>query len=141
MLCLSVTPARLASSKLSIWWNFVPFAPIYFFIRGFFPYKDEQRIKYNRAAATLIPLYAFILHIFLLIVFAVIYDFITLPTKLDYVNADSENAHMDIGLVKREITRMKEFGEISLNPSEADKLIKELSDVYGLDEISQEDSF
>lgn len=73
--------------------------------------------------------------------FAIIYDFITLPTKLDYVNADSENAHMDIGLVKREITRMKEFGEISLNPSEADKLIKELSDVYGLDEISQEDGF
>lgn len=73
--------------------------------------------------------------------FATIYDFITLPTKLDYVNANSENAHMDIGLVKREIIRMKEFGEISLNPSEADKLIKDLMETYGLDEINQEDDF
>lgn len=73
--------------------------------------------------------------------FATIYDFITLPTKLDYVNANSENAHMDIGLVKREIIRMKEFGEISLNPAEADKLIKELMESYGLDEINQEDDF
>ena len=73
--------------------------------------------------------------------FATIYDFITLPTKLDYVNADSENSHMDIGLVKREIVRMKEFGEISQNPSEADRLIKELTEAYGLDEFDQEDDY
>lgn len=76
ILYILVAPARLASSKLSTWWNFVPFAPIYFFIRGFFPYKDEQRIKYNRAAAILIPFFALILHIFLLIVFEGIYDFV-----------------------------------------------------------------
>lgn len=73
--------------------------------------------------------------------FATIYDFITLPTKLDYVSADSENSHMNIGLVKREIVRMKEFGEISQNPSEADRLIKELIEAYGLDEFDQEDDY
>lgn len=73
--------------------------------------------------------------------FAKIYDFITLPTPLDYVNGDSEVARLDLGLVKREIVRMKEFGEISKNPSEADKLIKELSEIYSLDEIGQEESF
>lgn len=73
--------------------------------------------------------------------FAKIYDFITLPTPLDYVNGDSEVARLDLGLIKREIVRMKEFGEISKNPSEADKLIKELSEIYRLDEIDQEESF
>ena len=73
--------------------------------------------------------------------FAKIYDFITLPTPLDYVNGDSEVARLDLGLVKREIVRMKEFGEISKNPSEAYKLIKELSEIYRLDEIGQEESF
>lgn len=73
--------------------------------------------------------------------FAKIYDFITLPTPLDYVNGDSEVARLDLGLIKREIVRMKEFGEISENPSEADKLIKELSEIYKLDEIDQEESF
>lgn len=73
--------------------------------------------------------------------FAKIYDFITLPTPLDYVNGDSEVARLDLGLIKREIVRMKEFGEISKTPAEADKLIKELSEIYRLDEIDQEDSF
>lgn len=73
--------------------------------------------------------------------FAKIYDFITLPTPLDYVNGDSEVARLDLGLIRREIVRMKEFGEISNNPSEADRLIKELSEIYRLDEIDQEESF
>lgn len=73
--------------------------------------------------------------------FAKIYDFITLPTPLDYVNGDSEMARLDLGLIKREIVRMKEFGEISKNPSEADRLIKELSEIYKLDEIYQEEGF
>ena len=36
---------------------------------------------------------------------------------------------------------MKEFGEISKNPSEADKLIKQLEETYGLDFISKEEYF
>lgn len=73
--------------------------------------------------------------------FATIYDFITLPTPLDRVDYTSENARLDLSLVKKEIIRMKEFGEISRNPSDADKLINELSEAYGLDTISEEDYF
>ena len=36
---------------------------------------------------------------------------------------------------------MKEFGEISKNPSESDKLIKELEETYGLDTINKEEYF
>ena len=73
--------------------------------------------------------------------FATIYDFITLPTPLDRVDCTSENARLDLSLVKKEIIRMKEFGEISRNPSDADKLINELSEAYGLDTINEEDYF
>lgn len=73
--------------------------------------------------------------------FAVIYDFITLPTPIDCVSFGSENAKLDLSLVKKEIIRMKEFGEISKNPSEADKLILELSEAYGLDTLDEEDFF
>ena len=71
--------------------------------------------------------------------YAVIYDFITLPTELDYVSIRSDSARYDLSLIKKEIIRMKEFGEISKNPSEADKLIKELEETYGLDAISKEE--
>lgn len=72
---------------------------------------------------------------------AVIYDFVTLPEDLSHVNLGSETARFDLSLVKKEILRMKEFGEISKNPSDADQVIKELSEVYGLDTISEEDYF
>lgn len=65
--------------------------------------------------------------------FAVIYDFITLPTAIEDVQFGSDSANFDLALVKREMIRMKEFGEISLNPAAADKLISELSDAYGMD--------
>lgn len=73
--------------------------------------------------------------------FATIFDFITLPMPLECVDCTSENTRLDLSLVKKEIIRMKEFGEISRNPSDADKLINELSEAYGLDTISKEDYF
>ena len=73
--------------------------------------------------------------------FATIYDFITLPVPLEYVNCGSENARFDLSLVRKEILRMNEFGRISKNPSDADKLIKELSEVYGLDTLNEEEFF
>lgn len=73
--------------------------------------------------------------------FATIYDFVTLPTPIDCISYGSENAKLDLSLVKKEIIRMKEFGGISKNPSEADKLIQELSEAYGLDTLSEEDFF
>lgn len=73
--------------------------------------------------------------------YAIIYDFITLPTPLEYVSCESENARFDLSLIKKEIIRMKEFGEISKNPAEADKLINTLMEVYGLDTITEEEYF
>lgn len=73
--------------------------------------------------------------------YATIYDFVTLPTPLEQVDRTSENVRSDLSLVKKEIIRMQEFGEISRNPSDADRLIKELSEVYGLDTITEEDYF
>lgn len=73
--------------------------------------------------------------------FATIYDFITLPTPFEYVNYESENARFDLSLIKKEIIRMKEFGEISKNPAEADKLVNQLMETYGLDTITEEDYF
>lgn len=70
--------------------------------------------------------------------FARIYDFITLPRPINRVSIGSETARMDTSLIKKEIARMMEFGEISKNPSEADKLIKELNEAYGFDLINEE---
>ena len=73
--------------------------------------------------------------------YATIYDFITLPTPLDYVDRGGENAKLDLSLIKKEIARMREFGELSKNPSDSDKIIKELIETYGLDTIGGEDMF
>lgn len=74
--------------------------------------------------------------------YAIIYDFITLPTPLECVNHESETSHYDLSLVRKEINRMKEFGEISINPSEADRLITELVETYGLDlYVNDEEEF
>jgi superfamily II DNA or RNA helicase len=74
--------------------------------------------------------------------YAIIYDFITLPTPLECVNYESETSHYDLSLVRKEINRMKEFGEISINPSDADRLITELVETYGLDlYVNDEEEF
>ena len=64
---------------------------------------------------------------------AIIYDFITLPRPLeDVINMETEETRMDIALVKKEITRMKEFARISENPSAVDELIIKLEETYEL---------
>ncbi|WP_200889535.1 DEAD/DEAH box helicase family protein [Cohnella kolymensis] len=64
---------------------------------------------------------------------AVIYDFITLPRPLDQVkNLPTDETRIDISLVKKEITRMKDFASIAENPSEADKLINMIEESYDL---------
>lgn len=68
--------------------------------------------------------------------YATIYDFVTVPRPLDYVSDEGETAKMELSLIKKEIRRMKEFGEISKNPSEADRLINELVEAYSLDSIN-----
>lgn len=69
--------------------------------------------------------------------YATIYDFITLPRTLSSVDNLQEEVRADLGLVKKEIKRMREFGELSKNPSDADRLINELTDVYGLNLIAE----
>lgn len=64
---------------------------------------------------------------------AVIYDFITLPRPLNQVKSLTlEETRMDISLVKKEITRLKDFALIAENPSEADKLINHIENSYDL---------
>lgn len=69
--------------------------------------------------------------------YATIYDFVTLPRHMSRVTESSEALQADLGLIKKEISRMKEFGELSKNPSEADRLIKEFSEVYGLNLVEK----
>lgn len=70
--------------------------------------------------------------------YAVIYDFITLPRELSSVFPNPQDGG-EITLILKEVARMREFGEISLNSSEADKLVKQLTEAYGLDLINEED--
>lgn len=64
---------------------------------------------------------------------AAIYDFITLPRPLQEVrNYSVEETRTDIGLVRREMKRMVEFASIALNPSESDKLMRQMVDSYQL---------
>lgn len=70
--------------------------------------------------------------------YAVIYDFVTLPRPLNEVDAYEDNKS-EISLARREIARMKEFGYISQNPQETDKLIKEITVAYGLDMIKNQE--
>lgn len=71
--------------------------------------------------------------------FAIIHDFITLPRLLENVDYTCEDTRMDLSLIKKEIVRMDEFGKISRNSADADKLIKELKEAYGFDLIDEED--
>lgn len=63
--------------------------------------------------------------------FAEIYDFVTLPRSLNSVSAlTREQAMRDLSLVKNELTRIKEFGRLSMNQMEANDLIWQISDTY-----------
>ena len=65
--------------------------------------------------------------------YAEIFDFITLPRPLDEVSGlTKEQVKRDISLVKNELTRVMEFGQLSMNSIEAQKLIWEICDCYEL---------
>ncbi len=71
--------------------------------------------------------------------YAVIYDFVTLPTPLDYVNAESDFAKMDRSLIRKELKRMQEFGDIAINSSKTDALIKTILEKYQISLELEED--
>lgn len=63
--------------------------------------------------------------------FAEIYDFVTLPRRLETVSSlTSEQAQRDLSLVKSELTRLKEFGRLAMNSMEANDLIWSIQDAY-----------
>lgn len=69
--------------------------------------------------------------------YAVIYDFITLPYSLEEAN----NLHADylqpvIGLVKRELARLIDFNNLSLNPIDCNKLIEKIKEAYKMNVIT-----
>lgn len=67
--------------------------------------------------------------------YAEIYDFVTLPRSLDKVaGLTSDQMKRDESLVKNEIARMKEFGDLSINSFETTKLIWEITESYKLEE-------
>jgi len=79
--------------------------------------------------------------------YAEIFDFVTLPTKFgEYEAANPSILSEGVSLVKREIERMKEFCDLSLNGSISDEIIHNLEGLYGpymaktsiIDEIEEE---
>ena len=65
--------------------------------------------------------------------FAEIFDFVTLPRPLDEVSSLTEDQmKRDLSLVKNELTRVLEFGRLSMNPMEATQIVWEICDCYHL---------
>lgn len=71
---------------------------------------------------------------------AVIYDFITLVKPLDEVNPYSADYNCERALAKRELSRIKEFGEISLNSRDSDELINDIECAYEISSADLEDN-
>lgn len=66
--------------------------------------------------------------------FAVIYDFVTLVKPLDEVNPYNSDYNCEKALAKRELARIKEFGEISLNSRDSDELINDIECAYSIND-------
>lgn len=66
--------------------------------------------------------------------FAEIYDFVTLPRPLDDVGSQTEKRlKMEVGLVRNELNRIKEFSRLALNGNISLDLIWEIEAAYHLD--------
>ena len=64
--------------------------------------------------------------------YAEIYDFITLPRPLSEASTMSSEALMsDIGLIKREMTRIKDFADTASNYTEIYDIIEKINSIYG----------
>ena len=72
--------------------------------------------------------------------YAVIYDFVTLATPLEEVNVYGTDFNCEQALAKRELARIKEFVEISLNSRDSDKLMNELIEAYQISNDELEDT-
>ncbi len=74
--------------------------------------------------------------------YAVIFDFVTLPRPLDAVSSlTTDQAQRDLALVKNELSRIKEFGRLSMNSMDANNLIWEMQDAYLIEPDETEEDF
>lgn len=72
--------------------------------------------------------------------YAVIYDFVTLIKPLDAVDQFESDYLCGRALAKRELSRLKEFGDIALNSRDSHQLISAIEETYELDsELIEED--
>lgn len=71
--------------------------------------------------------------------YAVIYDFVTLATPLDEVNVYGVDFNCERALAKRELARIKEFGEIAMNSRDSDELINDIACAYQISDEEMED--
>lgn len=71
--------------------------------------------------------------------FAVIYDFVTLVKPLDEANEFSVDYNCERALAKRELARIKEFGNIALNSRDSDELINDIESAYRITEEDLEE--
>jgi len=76
--------------------------------------------------------------------YAKIYDFITLPRPLDEVpSLTIEQLKKELTLVKNELNRGKEFARIALNMVEAEDILDDIKEAYGINDnkISFEEGY
>jgi len=65
--------------------------------------------------------------------YAEIYDFITLPRKLEKVpSLTEERMKRELTLVKNELSRAKEFARLAMNGSQANIIIDDIIEAYDL---------
>lgn len=62
--------------------------------------------------------------------FAVIYDFVTLPRRLEEITPMTD-LDLDYGLIRREFKRVKDFASLSQNEYQSSELIEEIESKYG----------
>lgn len=68
--------------------------------------------------------------------YATIIDFVTLPRPLDNISP-TEDLSYDYSLLKRELIRVKDFAQLSINTRDSDKLIDEIEEVYGIIDLNE----
>lgn len=73
--------------------------------------------------------------------YAVIYDFVTLTEPLDEVNPYGPDYFCERALARRELLRIKEFGEIALNSRDSDELINDLECAFSITTDELEGSY
>ena len=70
--------------------------------------------------------------------YAEIYDFVTLPVSLSKTTL-GPNAAIDKNLVRKELTRVIDFANLSMNPSESNELINQIRNAFEMDVIMNEE--